>query len=212
MTLLSDIRRAAPSGARRVGLLGGSFNPAHEGHLHVSRLAIARLGLDAVWWLVSPQNPLKGAAGMAPLADRLADARRLAHDPRIAVSDVETRTGTRYTADTLRLLVAAFPRRRFVWLMGADNLVQLPQWRDWRAIPRLVPIAVFDRAPYSTRALAGVAARTFAGSRLATRDAPTLADRNPPAWIFFHTPLHKASATRIRADVGSAPRRDRVTH
>jgi len=206
MALLSDLRRCAPAGGRRVGLLGGSFNPAHEGHLHVSRLAIARLRLDAVWWLVSPQNPLKAAAGMAPFAARLDGARQMARDPRILVSDIEARSGTRYTVDTLRLLVSAFPRRRFVWLMGADNLVQLPQWREWRTIPRLLPIAVFDRAPYSTRALAGEAARTFKRSRLATRDARKLADRNPPAWIFFHTPLHKASATRIRAEYGVLPR------
>ncbi|MEE8333614.1 MAG: nicotinic acid mononucleotide adenylyltransferase, partial [Alphaproteobacteria bacterium] len=139
MTLLTDIRRGLPAGGRRVGLLGGSFNPAHEGHLHVSRLAIARLGLDAVWWLVSPQNPLKGEDGMAPRATRMAGARRAARDPRIFVSDIEARTGTRYTADILRLMINAFPRRRFVWLMGADNMVQLPLWRDWRAIPHLVP-------------------------------------------------------------------------
>jgi len=206
MVLLTDIRRGVPAGGRRVGLLGGSFNPAHDGHLHVSRMAIRRLGLDAVWWLVSPQNPLKGATGMAPLAARLEAARRMARDPGVVVTDIEARTGTRYTVDTLRLLLDAFPRRRFVWLMGADNLVQLPQWRDWRAIPRLVPIAIFDRAPYSTGALAGAAARTFERSRLATRDATKLADSNPPAWIFFHTPLHRASATQIRAGYGSAPR------
>lgn len=206
MTLLTELRRGLPAGGRRVGLLGGSFNPAHEGHLHVSRLAMARLGLDAVWWLVSPQNPLKGKDGMESFDARLEGARRVVRDRRIFISDIEARIGTRYTADTLRLMVDAFPGRRFVWLMGADNLVQLPQWRDWRAIPRLVPIAIFDRAPYATGALAGEAARTFARSRLAARDAPTLVDRNPPAWIFFHTPLHKASATRIRAETGSVPR------
>jgi len=209
--VLTDLRRGLPAGGRRVGLLGGSFNPAHAGHLHVSRLAIARLGLDAVWWLVSPQNPLKGEDGMAPLGARMADARRVARDPRIVVSDIEARTGTTYTADTLRLMARAFPRRRFVWLMGADNLVQLPQWRAWRSIPHLVPIAIFDRAPYSTGALAGMAARTFARSRRAARDAATLVDRNPPAWIFFHTPLHEASATRLRAERSSARRPAKVT-
>ncbi len=206
MALLSEIRRAMPAGGRRVGLLGGSFNPAHEGHLHISRQAIRRLGLDAVWWLVSPRNPLKGAAGMAPLDARMQAAGRMARDPRVFVSDIETRTGTRYTVDTLRLLVNAAPKHRFVWLMGADNLVQLPQWRRWRVLPCLVPIAIFDRAPYSTGALAGKAARTFARSRLATRDALTLVDRTPPAWIFFHTPLHKASATQLRAENDSARR------
>lgn len=195
----ADIRRGHPAGPRRIGLLGGSFNPAHEGHLHVSRHAIRLLGLDAVWWLVAPQNPLKAADGMAPLASRLAAARDRARDPRIAVTDIELRMGTRYTVDTIAGLKRCFSDRHFVWLMGADNLRDFHRWRQWRRLFTLVPIAVFDRAPYSVSALAGKAANVFASSRLATRDARTLADRTPPAWIFFHTPQHPASATEIRA-------------
>ena len=133
------------AGGRRVGLLGGSFNPAHEGHLHISRLALDHLGLDELWWLVSPRNPMKPARGMASFDERLAGARTVAADPRIAVSGIERRLGTRYTADTLRALGARFPRIAFVWVMGADNLAQISRWKDWTAIFEAVPIAVFDR-------------------------------------------------------------------
>lgn len=202
----TDIRRGLAAGARRIGLLGGSFNPAHAGHLHISRYAMKLLGLDAVWWIVSPQNPLKAADGMAPLAARLEAARGHAHDPRITVTDVEARLGTRYTVDTIAQLKRCFPDKRFVWLMGADNLLEFPRWRQWRRLFALVPIAVFDRAPYSVSALAGQTANVYAWSRLATKDARTLADRTPPAWIFFHTPQHPASATEIRAGGRSSPR------
>src|SRR5690606_5075616 len=141
----------------------------------ISRHAIKLLGLDAVWWLVSPQNPLKATEGMAPFDSRLAAARGRARDPRIAVTDIELRMGTRYTVDTIAELKRCFPDRRFVWLMGADNLQEFPRWRHWRRLFALVPIAVFDRAPYSVSALAGKAANVFASSRLATRDARTLA-------------------------------------
>jgi len=152
---------------RRIGLLGGSFNPAHGGHLHISRLALARLGLDEVWWLVSPQNPLKPSAGMASLAKRLRQAETVAAaDPRIRVSDIERRLGTAYTADTVLALRRRFPRARFVWLMGGDNLVQFPYWQRWQGIFRAVPIAVFARPGSSQRALAGMAAHRFADARL----------------------------------------------
>jgi nicotinate (nicotinamide) nucleotide adenylyltransferase/ribosome silencing factor RsfS/YbeB/iojap len=180
--------------------LGGSFNPAHGGHLHLSRLALARLGLDAVWWLVSPQNPLKPALGMAPFAKRLGEAARLAAArPKIRVSGIEARLGTRYTADTLKALCRRFPRARFVWLMGGDNLVQFPHWRRWEDIFRSVPVAVFDRPGSAAKALAGRAARRFARARLSPRAARRLARAAPPAWIFFHTPRDPRSATRIRA-------------
>lgn len=195
---------AAQSGLR-IGLLGGSFNPAHEGHLHISRLALARLGLDELWWLVSPLNPLKSAGDVAPLSQRLASARRLVRHPRIRITDLEAQLGTRYTVDTLAALRRHFPHARFVWIMGADILPELPRWKRWRDIFRLAPIAVFGRAPYSSRALAAVAAVIFARSRLHTKDARTLADRTPPAWIFFHTRLHPASATSIRAAASRFP-------
>ncbi len=184
---------------RRVGLLGGSFNPAHEGHRHVSASALRRLGLDEVWWLVSPQNPLKPVQGMAPLCKRLVAARKVARHPRIRVTAIEAGLGTRYTADTLEALARRFPNIRFVWLMGADNLAQISRWQRWRRIFRTVPIAVFDRSPYSFKALAGKAARRFAHRRLPERQASVLADTQPPAWIFLHTRLHPASATVIRS-------------
>ena len=194
-------------GVRRVGLLGGSFNPAHDGHRHVSLLALKRLGLDAVWWLVSPQNPLKPESGMAPLADRLARARAVARHPRIRPTDIETRLGTRYTVDTVRALRRRWPHIRFVWLIGADNLLQLPRWHRWDMLFRLVPIAVFARHPYSLRALSGSAARRFATSRLPERVVRTLAGREPPAWAFLHIRVHPASATAIREARGKAARR-----
>ena len=151
--------------ARRIGLLGGSFNPAHQGHLDISLAALKYLDLDEVWWLVSPQNPLKPVAGMAPFADRMASARAMARHPRIRVTDLEARIGTRFTADTLKALVTRFPGCRFVWLMGADNLAQISSWRDWTKIFHLTPIAVFDRPSYTIKALTALAARRFRRAR-----------------------------------------------
>jgi nicotinate (nicotinamide) nucleotide adenylyltransferase/ribosome silencing factor RsfS/YbeB/iojap len=186
---------------RRIGLLGGSFNPAHGGHLHISRLALQRLGLDEIWWLVSPQNPLKPVAGMAPFAERLAQAREIAAgERRITVSSVEAKLGSTYTADTLKALRRRFPRARFVWLMGGDNLAQFPYWKRWQEIFRTVPIAVFARPGLSLKALAGRAAQRFARARLPVAAAHRLALSTPPAWVFFHTPLDPRSATRIRAE------------
>ena len=182
---------------QRIGLLGGSFNPAHAGHRHISLLALSRLRLSQVWWLVSPQNPLKPSAGMAGLADRLAGARAVARHPGIRVGDLERRLGTRYTVDTLRRLRHRFPQARFVWLMGADNLVQLPRWRRWHTILSTVPIAVFERAPYVYQALAGRAGTRFRGRRV--RGPQVLAERSPPAWCLLRLKVHPASATAIRA-------------
>jgi nicotinate-nucleotide adenylyltransferase len=181
----------------RVGLLGGSFNPAHEGHLYISLQARRRLGLDQVWWLVSPHNPLKPVEGMAPLAERLASARRMARHPRIRVRDLETRLGTRYSVDTLRR-ITEWPGIRPVWLIGADNLAQLPQWRHWEALMRTAPVAVLDRAPYSNAALAGKAARRLARARVADERLGELAELPPPAWAFIRLRPHPASSTAIR--------------
>ena len=183
----------------RVGLLGGSFNPAHDGHRHVSHLALKCLRLNQVWWLVSPQNPLKPRAGMAPLDRRLADARATAGDRRVVVTDLESRLRTTYTFDTIRALLRRYPRTRFVWLMGADNLAQIPQWYRWQEIFHTVPIAIFDRASYSFRALGGLAAERFWSCRKTPREAGLLADMRPPAWIYFRTRAHPASATALRA-------------
>jgi nicotinate-nucleotide adenylyltransferase len=186
---------------QRIGLLGGSFNPAHGGHLHISRLALSRLGLDEVWWLVSPQNPLKPAAGMAPFGERLRQAEAVAAaDPRIRVSDIETRLGTAYTAETVLALRWRFPRARFVWLMGGDNLVQFPYWRRWQAIFRAVPVAVFARPGSSQKALAGIAAHRFAPARLPVAAARRLVATPPPAWVFFPIRLDPRSSTRLRAE------------
>ncbi len=185
--------------AARIGLLGGSFNPAHGGHLAVSLEALKRLGLDRVIWLVSPQNPLKPVAGMAPLAARVAAARRLARHPRLAVSTVEARLGTRHTAALLARLTGRYPAARFVWLMGADNLATIHRWRDWRQIFALAPVAVFDRPGYARTALNGPAAQRFARARLGAGQLASLADHRPPAWGFIRMRLDPTSATAIRA-------------
>lgn len=185
--------------ARRIGLLGGSFNPAHDGHVHISEMALKRLCLDQVWWLVTPQNPLKPVEGMAPFAERLKAARAFVTDPRIVVTDYEARAGTRYTIDALERLVGEYRQKRFVWLMGADNLMEAHRWRRWTSIFHTVPIAVFARPTYSLRALSAKAVRRFAGARVAESQASALADMSPPAWVFLNIRLHDASATRIRA-------------
>jgi nicotinate-nucleotide adenylyltransferase len=185
----------------RVGLLGGSFNPAHQGHLHVAKAARRRLRLDQVWLMVSPGNPLKPVQGMAPPAARLASARAIADGRRIVATDIEGRLGTRYTDDTLRLLRTRFPRVDFVWLMGADNLVQFPHWRHWRRIARKTPFAVLPRPTYNHRALASQAAQLLRKSRLAAHEAKELAGTPPPAWLFLPGSQHAVSASSIRAAV-----------
>lgn len=187
----------------KIGLLGGSFNPAHDGHLHISREALKRLGLDQVWWLVSPQNPLKPARGMASFVERMASARAVAsRHPRIRVSDLEARLGTRFTADTLLRFRRRHPRHRFVWLMGSDNLRQIRHWKDWHKIFKLVPLAVFSRLSYDSNALAGLAALRYRRARVAEGASRTLVYREPPAWVFLAIRRHPASATAIRADGG----------
>ena len=189
--------------------MGGSFNPAHGGHLHLSLLALRYLALDEVWWLVSPQNPLKPVGGMAPFALRLDQARRVvAGHKRIVVSDFESRLGgSTYSADTLRALRRRLPRRRFVWLMGADNLGQIRRWERWRSIFWAVPIAVFARPTYCLSALSDVAAKRFARWRVRPSQARHLASLAPPAWAFFLTRMDARSATEIRSRL--APGRGR---
>lgn len=181
---------------RRIGLLGGSFNPAHDGHLHISREAMKLLGLDEVWWLVSPQNPLKPARGMAPLANRLAAARAKTAGTQIRISDLESKLGTVRTAKVVANLQQRFPNIAFVWLMGADNLEQFPQWWRWTQIFHTVRVAVLDRSPYAYRALAGAAAQRFRRSR--TRPTRALFKSNLPAWSYLAIKRHDASGTAIR--------------
>ena len=188
----------------RIGLLGGSFNPAHSGHRHISLLALRLLDLDQIWWLVSPQNPLKARAGMAAFPARLAGARAAARHPRILVSDVESVLGTRFTSDTLSVLTRRFPRTDFVWLMGADNLGQIHHWQHWRSIFETVPIAVFDRPPYRFRMLSTPAARAYRAYRLNPARARALAGHPPPAWTFFAGRLDPMSSTALRGQ-GNGP-------
>jgi nicotinate-nucleotide adenylyltransferase len=184
---------------RRVGLLGGSFNPAHRGHRGISLAARRALALDEVWWLVSPGNPLKPAAGMAPLAARLASARRVARHAPIRPTAIESRLGTRYTADTLRKLVRRYPRIRFVWLMGADNLGQFHRWRDWRGIARTVPIAVVARPGYERAALAAPAMGWLRRRARPAAAARRWTEWSLPALVLLRFRPDPTSATALRA-------------
>ena len=185
---------------RRIGLLGGSFNPAHEGHRHVSLEALKRLGLDEVWWLVSPQNPLKTDDGMEPLATRVARARQIVgRHPRIRIDAPELVLGTRFTLDTVRALRRAYPKAQFVWLTGADILPQFAQWRGWRELFGSIPIAAFARPGWSYPALSAAAPRAFARYRIEAEQARMLASCMPPAWCFIPSRLDSHSATAIRA-------------
>ncbi len=186
-------------------MLGGSFNPAHHGHRHVAQLALRRLRLDQVWLLVSPGNPLKPVHGMAPFAERLTSARRVADGRRIVATGIEAALQTRYTVDTLRELRRRFPRARFVWLMGADNLHQIPRWRGWLSIVRAMPFAVLPRPGYNHRALAGRAANRLRSARQPAHRAKLLARMPAPAWSFLPVPQHAASASAIRAGKGEVP-------
>ncbi len=181
-----------------IGLLGGSFDPPHRGHVHITREALKLFRLDQVWWLVSPGNPLK-AEGPAPLARRMAAARAIMQHPRVRISDFEALAGTRYTAETLQALKARYPALRFVWLMGADNLAQLHRWQDWRWIIENVPIGVLARPGQRISARLSVAANCYERYRLRGRDAALLARLAPPAWCFVNLPMVDLSSSAIRA-------------
>jgi nicotinate-nucleotide adenylyltransferase len=188
-------------------VLGGSFNPAHAGHLHIARQLMRRLQLRQIWLMVSPGNPLKASNGMAPLEERLASARAIADGRHIVATAIEARLGTRYTVDTLHRLRQLFPRVEFIWLMGADNLEGFPRWRGWLDIARTMPFAVHPRPTYNMRALAGQAAHRLRAARRAAHGAPSLGrpvlaplGRQPmPAWVFLPAAQHAASATALRA-------------
>lgn len=187
-------------GSKRIGILGGSFNPAHEGHVHISELALERLNLDEVWWLVSPQNPLKSVTGMAPFEDRMKSAEAATSaEPTIIISDFEKAHGSSRTLSSLTKLKHTYPKHQFVWLMGADNLIQAHRWHRWTSIFNIVPIAIFARPTYSLRALSACAAKIFAGARVKETKAGTLARMKPPAWTYLEIPLHPASSTEIRS-------------
>lgn len=183
---------------QRIGLLGGSFDPSHAGHVHITHEALKRFALDRVWWLVSPGNPLKDR-GPAPLARRMAAARAAMTHPRVEVTDIEARIGTRFTAETLAHLRALYPGVRFVWLMGADNLAQFHRWDHWEAIMRSVPVGVIARPGLRTGARVSKAAMRFRANRVPAAASQTLALRTPPAWCFVNIPMVDISSSDIRA-------------
>ena len=182
----------------KIGLLGGSFNPPHEAHRAVSQLALRRLGLDRVWWLVTPGNPLKNATAPAALDQRLVAARALARHPRIDVTGIEARIGARYSYDTIRYLLSRCPQVHFVWIMGADNLASFHRWQNWRAIAALVPIAIVDRLGPSLDAMASVAGKAMRRP-IAERAAASLPGRRPPAGVYLHGLKSPLSSTALRA-------------
>ena len=186
----------------RIGLLGGSFNPPHEGHIHASELALKQLQLDKVWWLVSPQNPLKPIAGMADFASRLKSAKRFACHPRITVTGIEAELGTRYTIDTLHALKRRFPQIQFVWIMGSDNLLQLPRWRRWQDIFACVPVAVVTRPGSALQARCCNAANVFRSAYRAPNRHFSVTGL--PAWTILEGKRNFASATRLRGSGGLA--------
>ena len=181
-----------------IGLLGGSFDPPHLGHLHITREALKQFNLDAVWWLVSPGNPLKKCAP-APLADRVRSARALVSHPNVFVTDIEARLGTRYTAQTLVALKSKYPKIRFVWLMGADNLAQLHCWQTWRTIMETVPIGVLARPGNRISARTSKAALTYRHARIKASNRHLMARMAAPAWCYVNIPLTAASSSAIRA-------------
>lgn len=188
---------------QRVGLMGGTFNPPHEGHALCAEISLRRLGLDQLWWMVTPGNPLKAGNSLASMSERMAASRRLVSDPRIKVTGFEAPLGSRYTFETLRFLTQRFPGVRFVWVMGADNLAGFHRWQDWRRIARLMPIAVVDRPGWRLKALASPAATFLAAHRLPENEAAGLPDARPPAWVLLTGPLSAASSTAIRSGNGT---------
>ena len=186
------------SAGQRIGLLGGSFDPPHAGHVHITRWALRAFGLDAVWWLVSPGNPLKADAP-ADLERRMAAARALVRHPRVRVTDLERRLGTRYTAATLAALRRRYPAVRFVWLMGSDNLAGFHRWDRWEDIFRAVPIGVMARPGQQLKAGLSPAARRFARYRVPQAEARSLAVREPPAWCLLSGPMLDLSSSGLRA-------------
>jgi nicotinate-nucleotide adenylyltransferase len=196
--LLPSYRIPPVTAGQRIGLFGGTFDPPHEAHLGACLLAMKRLRLDQVWWLVTPGNPLKDTRGLAPLDDRIAAARVLARHPRIVVTGLEAGIGVRFTYDTVRHLVAYCPGVHFVWIMGADNLRSFHRWQNWRRIAALVPIAVVDRLGPSLYALGSVAAQALGRCRLPERAAALLPGRPPPAWVFLHGLKSPLSSTALR--------------
>jgi nicotinate-nucleotide adenylyltransferase len=199
----SRIFRGLPPHGRgqRIGIFGGSFNPPHEGHRRASLMALRRLELDQLWWMVTPGNPLKENGSLPPLAERMARAAQVAAHPRIAVTGAEAMFRTRYTADLISILRRRDPQTRFVWIMGSDGLADFHRWEDWRQIAASVPIAIVNRPRSLLAPLNSRAAETLAAWRLDPADAGILAERAPPAWVFLSGPRDPASSTALRSHV-----------
>jgi len=189
---------------RRIGLLGGSFNPAHAGHVHITLEALKRLQLDEVWWLVSPQNPLKSKNDLAAYSKRLESAKALIDHPRVKVLDIEQREGLYYSIDTIRFLQKRSRGMQFVWIMGADNLEHFHRWRAWREIFARLPIVVIDRAPYAFAALHGLAALRYRHKRVTNSRALVSQGKPLPTWAYMSVPRHPLSATYLRKTLGAA--------
>jgi nicotinate-nucleotide adenylyltransferase len=191
-----------PFGAgQRIGLFGGTFNPPHEGHRRAALLALRRLRLDCLWWMVTPGNPLKQNGGLPPLQERMIDAARIAAHPKIAISGAEAGFRTRYTADLIAILKSRHPTTRFVWIMGSDGLIDFHRWEKWQGIAGALPIAVVNRPGALLAPLKGRAAQALARYRVDADDAPTLAGRDPPAWVFLTGPRTEVSSTLLRSRV-----------
>jgi nicotinate-nucleotide adenylyltransferase len=188
---------------QRVGVMGGSFNPPHEGHRIVAETALKRLRLDQLWWVVTPGNPLKANGGLPPLDARIKAARKFAHGPKMKVTGCEADLGTPYTAAMLAFLQRRYPGVHFVWVMGADNLASFDRWQHWRQIARTLPIAVVDRPGWRLKALAGPAAASLAAARVSETQAGRLAGLRPPAWTFLTSRLSSQSSTSLRARAGT---------
>lgn len=190
---------------KKIGLLGGSFNPAHEGHLYISQQALEILGLDEIWWLVSPQNPLKSVRGMQSFEERFASAEAVTkNEPKIIISNFEQQNANNLTYQTIAALHKRHPDDKFVWLMGADNLVIFDKWQNWQEIFHLIPIAVFDRGNFRDDALKSLAAITFVERMLSSAKSKQLAESSCPVWSFFDITKHPASSTKIRNNVISS--------
>jgi nicotinate-nucleotide adenylyltransferase len=193
----------------RIGLFGGTFDPPHQAHLGAALLALKRLKLDRIWWMVTPGNPLKDTSGLAPLEQRMAAARALAHHPRIDVTGLEAVIKTRYTYDTVRWLLTRCPGVRFVWIMGADNLRSFHRWQRWRDIASMMPIVVVDRLGPSLYAAASPAGASLSKFRIAEEDAASLPNRRPPVWSFLHGLKSPLSSTALRAMRSGKPAKKR---
>ncbi len=208
--LPTDLRLPAHAPGLRIGLFGGSFNPPHAGHVLASVVALRRLKLDRIWWLVTPGNPLKNNSGLPPQSQRIAQCRALLgasniSDLRVVVTGVETMLGTRFTADTLQQIQQRCAGTQFVWLMGSDNLAGFHRWRDWEGIARRLPIAIIDRPGTTHKAARGRFAQRFANHRLDETDGPLLAGHTAPSWIFLHDRRSPLSSTALRAAQNAVP-------